>query len=135
MTLKKTILVFALIFVLTAVANFVIHGLLLQGVYQQSAALLRNPADGPAHAPFLLVGFFFFAAGFVWLYPRTSVGGFWVMQGFRYAIAVWLMATVSRYLIYYAIQPWPISTAVLQIVYELGATLMMAEVLAFVESR
>jgi hypothetical protein len=75
MTMKKTVLVFALIFVLTAAANFVIHGILLQGVYQQSSALFRTPADGQAHALFLLVGFFFFAAAFVRLYPRNSAGG------------------------------------------------------------
>lgn len=135
MTFKKSILAFVLIFVLTAAANFLIHAILLQGVYRQSAALMRNPGDGGAHAPFLLVGFFFFAVAFVWLYPRTSAGGAWMMQGLRYGIAFWFVATVSRYFIYYAIQPWPFSTVLLQLAYELVATLLMGEVLAFVASR
>lgn len=135
MTSKKTILAFVVILVLTAVANFLIHAILLQGVYQQSAALMRNPEDGQAHAPFLLVGFFFFAVAFVWLYPRTPAGGAWMVHGLRYGIAVWFIATVSRYSIYYAIQPWPFSTVLLQLAYELVATLLMGEVLAFVASR
>lgn len=132
MTLKKTFLAFLMIFVLTAATNFLIHAILLQGVYQQSANLLRGPQDGQAHALFLLIGFFFFAVAFVWLYPRSSSGGGWMMQGLRYGIAVWFMATVSRYLIYYAIQPWPFNTVLLQLGYEFVATLLMAEALAFV---
>jgi len=132
MTLKKTILAFVLIFVLTTLTNFLIHGILLQGPYQQNANLLRGPEDGQAHALFLLIGFFFFAVAFVWLYPRITAGDGWMMQGLRYGIAVWFIATVSRYLIYYAIQPWPFSTVLLQLGYELMATLLMAEALAFV---
>jgi hypothetical protein len=135
MTLKKNILAFVLIFVLTTVTNFLIHGLLLQGPYQQSSNLLRGPEDGQAHALFLLIGFLFFSVAFVWLYPRTPAGGAWMMQGLRYGIAVWFIATVSRYLIYYAIQPWPFSTVFLQLGYELVATLLMAEALAFVGRR
>jgi hypothetical protein len=132
MTLKKTILAFVVIFVLTAVTNFLIHGILLQGVYHQTTNLLRGPQDGRAHAIFLLIGFFFFAVAFVWLYPRTRADGAWMMQGLRYGVAVWFIATVSRYLIYYAIQPWPFSTVLLQLGYELVAVLLMAEALAFV---
>jgi hypothetical protein len=135
MTLKKTILAFVVIFVLTAATNFLIHAILLQSAYEQSAGLIRSPEDGQKHMPFLLVAFFFFAVAFVWLYPRTSPGGAWTMQGLRYGIAVWLIATVSRYFIYYAIQPWPFSTVLLQLAYEFVATVLMGEALAFVASR
>jgi hypothetical protein len=132
MSWKKTVVAFALIFVLTAATNFLIHAILLQGVYQQNAGLMRTPQDGAAHAPFLLVAFFFFSVAFVWLYPASKAGVSWVRQGLRYGIAVWLIVTVSRYFIYYAIQPWPFSTVLLQLAYELVATLLMGEVLAFV---
>jgi hypothetical protein len=135
MTLKKTILGFVVVLVLSAVTNFLIHAILLQGVYQQSAALMRSPADGQSHAPFLLVGFFFFSVAFVRLYPQTTAGGAWMAQGLRYGVTVWLIATVSRYFIYYAIQPWPFSTVLLQLAYELVAMLLMGEALAFVASR
>jgi hypothetical protein len=46
-----------------------------------------------------------------------------------------MMVTVSRYFIYYAIQPWPFSTVLLQLTYELVATLLLAEVLAFVAKK
>jgi Protein of unknown function (DUF1761) len=135
MTWKRTSLAFVLIFVLTAVTNFLIHGMLLQGVYQQSAGLMREPQDGQSHAPFLLVAFFVFSIAFVWLYPQSTSSGSWMMHGLRYGVAVWLIATVSRYFIYYAIQPWPFSTVLLQLGYELVATLLLGVVLAFVASR
>lgn len=135
MTTKKKILAFVTILVLTTLANFLIHAVLLQGVYQQNANLMRSPQDGQTHAPFLLVGFLFFAVAFVWLYPHTGTGGAWLMQGFRYGVAIWLLAAVSRYFIYYAIQPWPINTVVLQIAYELVMMLVLGEALAFVASR
>jgi hypothetical protein len=135
MSLKKTILAFVTILILTALANFVIHAVLLQGVYQQNANLMRTPQDGQTHAPLLLVGFLFFALAFVWLYPHASTGGAWPMQGFRYGVAIWLLAAVSRYFIYYAIQPWPIHTVLLQIGYEFVMMLVLGEALAFVASR
>lgn len=64
MTMKKKILAFVVVLVLTTLTNFLIHVVLLQGVYQQNANLMRPPQD-QSHAHFLLVGFFFFAVAFV----------------------------------------------------------------------
>jgi hypothetical protein len=130
MTLKRTILAFVTVFVLASLANFLIHAILLAGAYQQNPGLLREARDGQAHAPFLLVAFFFFALAFVWMYPQAAAGGSWLGQGVRYGVAVWLIASVSRYFIYYAIQPWPFSTVLLQLLYELGMMLILGGVLA-----
>lgn len=132
MTWNRTFVAFVLVFVLTATTNFLIHAILLQGVYQQSAGLMRSPQDGAAHAPFLMVAFFSFSLAFVWLYPPSRAGASWMMQGLRYGVAVWMIVTVSRYFIYYAIQPWPFTTVLLQLASELVATLLLGEVLAFV---
>ena len=135
MTWKKTIVAFVIIFVLTSAANFLIHAVLLAGVYQQNSNLMRNLPDSSAHAPFLMVSFFFFALAFVWLYTRAATAGEWPMHGLRYGVAVWLLVSVSRYFIYYAIQPWPFNTVLLQLGYELVMMLLLGEVLAFVASR
>lgn len=65
MTWKKTIVAFVLVFVLTSLANFLIHAILLSGVYQQNSSLMRGPQDSQAHAPFLFVSFFLFSVAFV----------------------------------------------------------------------
>jgi hypothetical protein len=123
--MKKFLTAFGTVFVLSALLNFVIHGVLLKPLYQQSAQLMRDEADSGAHAMYLMVGFFFFTLGFVWIYARGVEAKPWVGQGLRYGIAVWLIATVSRYSIYYAIQPWPAHVVLTQIAYELVMTLVL----------
>jgi hypothetical protein len=123
--MKKFLAAFAVVLVLSALLNFVIHGVLLKPWYQQSAQLMRGEADAGAHTMFLMVGFFFFSLGFVWIYARGVEAKPWAGQGIRYGIAVWLIATVSRYSIYYAIQPWPAHVVLLQIGYELAMTLVL----------
>jgi apolipoprotein N-acyltransferase len=123
--MKKFLAAFALVLVASTVLNFVIHGVLLKPLYQQSAQLMRDEADSGAHAMFLLVGFVFFSLGFVWIYARGVEAKPWVGQGLRYGVAVWLIAAVSRYSIYYAIQPWPAHVVLMQIGYELVTTLAL----------
>ena len=130
--MRKFLAAFAVVFVLSAVLNFVIHGVLLKPLYQQSAQLMRGEADAGTHVTFLMVGFFFFTLGFVWLYSRGVEAKPWVGQGIRYGLAVWLIATVSRYSIYFAIQPWPAHVVLLQIGYELAMTLVLGLAVAVV---
>jgi len=54
------------------------------------------------------------------------------MKGLRYGVALWVIVTISRYLIHYAIQPWPFSSVLLHLAFELVATLLLGEVLDFV---
>ncbi len=130
--MRKFLAGFGMVFVLSGLLNFVIHGVLLKPLYQQSAQLMRGEADAGAHAMFLMVGFFFFSLGFVWIYARGVEARPWVGQGLRYGFAVWLIATVSRYSIYYAIQPWPAHVVLLQIGYELAMTLVLGLTVAVV---
>ncbi|MEP6642851.1 MAG: hypothetical protein ABJA69_00030 [Acidobacteriaceae bacterium] len=129
--MKKFLLAFVTVFVLTAGLNFVVHGVLLKSLYQQSPQLGRAPDDAASYAPFLMVGFFFFTLGFVWIYARGIEAKPWIGQGLRYGLAVWLIAAVSRYFIYYAIQPWPLQVVVVQIAYELGMLLLLGVAVAW----
>ncbi len=123
--MKNFLLAFVAVLVLTAGLSFVIHGLLLNPLYQQTPQLGRTPDDAASHSMFLMVGFFFFSLGFVWIYARGIEAKPWVGQGLRYGIAMWLIAAVSRYFIYYAIQPWSMRVVLLQIGYELVMMLLL----------
>src|SRR5271167_1848804 len=131
MSIKKQGIAFVVLFFLTAIGNFVIHGVLLRPSYMQVKEMMRSEQDGNAHAMFLMVGFFFFCLGMVWIYARMKHTGSWLGDGIRYSLAVWLIATVSRYSIYYAIQPWPSSTVWMQIGYELVLTLLLGAAIGF----
>lgn len=128
--MKRAILAFVVSLVVYTMSNFVIHAVILQPFYQRTPQLLRPPQDGAAHTPFLLLGFVFFTLAFVWIYAQGVEAKGWLGQGLRYGLAVWLIATVSRYLIYYAIQPWPATVVAAQIGLELIATLLVSVILA-----
>ena len=123
--MRKFLLAFAAVFIETAALNFVIHGVLLQPLYQQTPLLMRPEGDARSHSVFLLVGFFFFAIAFVSIYTRGIEAKPWPGQGVRYGLAVWLIASVNRYLIYYAIQPWPVRVVCLQIGYEFVSSVLL----------
>ena len=128
--MRRGILAFVVSLVIYTMSNFVIHGVLLQPLYQQTPQLMRTPQDGAAHMPFLMLGFVVFTLPFVWIYARGVEAKGWLGQGLRYGVAIWLVATVSRYLIYYAIQPWSATVVALQIGLELVATLLVSVTLA-----
>ena len=123
--MKKQILAWAAVVVLCFVANFLIHGVLLQPYYSQTPQLLRPERDAQAHMPFMLLGFVIFSAAFVWIYARGIEAKPWFGQGLRYGFAVWLIASVSRYLIYFAIQPWGGGVVAMQIGLELFMMLLL----------
>ena len=79
----------------------------------------------------LMAGFLFFTIGFVWLYGQWKQTGNWLADGVKFSIAVWLVATVSRYAIYYAIQPWTLNVVYMQIGYELVLTLILGLAVGF----
>jgi len=132
MSMKKLILANVVVLVLSAVGNFMIHGMLLREAYGKFPNLLRTLNDSNDHAMFLMVGFLFFTLGFVWIYAQLKQSGSWMMDGLKYAIAVWLIASVSRYAIYYAIQPWSSEVVWMQIGYELVFTLILGAALGFI---
>jgi hypothetical protein len=130
MTWKEFLLASLVIFVVSSVCNFAIHGFLLQPEYRTYPGLLRDMADSQSHSLYLILSFLVFSPAFVWIYSCGVTDAPWVMQGIRYALAVWVIATVSRYLTYYAIQPWSPGTVTRQIVYELPMMLVLGLVVA-----
>ena len=113
--MKKMGITILVVFVVFTVLNFVVHGVLLSPVYHQTPQLLRAEQDAQGHMLFMLLGFLIFSAAFVWIYARGVEAKPWLGQGLRYGLAMWLIASVSRYLIYFAIQPWPGTVVALQI--------------------
>src|SRR5438309_281555 len=130
MNVKRMVIAFVAVFVWVSLANFVIHGVLLQPQYLQNAQLMRAPADSQSHAPFLMLAFFFFSLGFVWIYAQGVNSRPWLGQGIRYGVAVWVITSVAEYTVYYAIQPWPANVVLMQIGYELLMNLIAGIIVA-----
>jgi hypothetical protein len=135
MSFKKLSLAFVAVFVLSSLANFLIHGMLLQASYFATPQLLREQQDASSHTPFLLFGFAIFTLGFVWIYAKGVEDKPWIGQGLRYGFAAWLIAAASRYVIYYAIQPWPGKVVAMQISLELIMMLVLGLAVAAILKR
>src|SRR5512145_1528923 len=113
-------------FVLSMLMGFVIHGMLLQGDYAQLPNLLRTQADAQNYFVWMLLAHVSIAFGFTWIYVKGREAGRPPLgQGLRFGIAVAVLMTVPMYLIYYAVQPWPGAVVVKQIVYDVIGILVM----------
>ena len=133
--MKKMGLTVIVVFVVFTALSFVIHGVLLQPLYQETPQLLRAGQNAQQYMVFMLVGFLVFSIAFVWIYARGLEAKPWPGQGLRYGLAMWLIASVSRYLIYYAIQPWSGTVVALQIGLELVMMLLLGLTVAALYRR
>ncbi|MGH8104303.1 MAG: hypothetical protein ACREJQ_07275 [bacterium] len=116
---KKALLATLAVFVLTSVLNYVIHGMLLKNAYMQRPELMR-PADAAGnYMGAMWVAFLVFSLAFVWIYQYGVENKPWMGQGIRYGLATWMLVSVPRYLIYYAVEPLEKNVPAMQIGYEL----------------
>src|SRR4051812_16257635 len=104
---RKFLISVAVIFVVSMLLGFVVHGLLLAPDYAQLPALFRTEKDQGGYFPYMLLAHVFLAAGFVWIYLQGKDDKPFLHQGVRYGLAVAALSTVPMYLIYYAVQPMP----------------------------
>ena len=119
MNWKKFVITFVVVLIVTTMGSFVIHAMLLQPDYQQNKDLLRTEEDAAAYFPYMILNFFAFSLAFTWIYAQGVEDKPWLGQGIRFGLAVWLLNSVSGFLTYYAVQPWPGITVARQIGFEL----------------
>ncbi|HVP42288.1 MAG TPA: hypothetical protein VMS96_02590 [Terriglobales bacterium] len=130
---KRSGVAFLLMFVLTAVASYVIHGMLLHPDYSHFPSLLRTVEDANRHFVYLLAAFAVFSLAFVLVWalwvPKYSSP---VRAGLFYGIVMWLVESANHYLINYAVQPWPADVVGKQVGYEFVWLAIMGMVLGAV---
>lgn len=130
--MKKFVVAWVVAFVLMLAGGFLFHGMLLHDDYARLPNLLRTEADSQNYFHWMLLGNAAFAFAFVWIYRRGVERKPWLAQGLRFGLLVWLLAFVSAYLTYYAVQPWPGMVVVKQLVYDGIKVLVMAVAVAAV---
>jgi len=122
---KKLVISVIAIFVVSMALGFVIHGTILHGEYAKLPNLMRSESAMQSLMPLMMLANVIFAIGFSWIYVRGREAKPWLGQGFRYGIAVALLAVVPYYLITYVVMPFPSDLVAQQITYDsLGAILM-----------
>jgi hypothetical protein len=100
-------------FVVIAVIEFLIHGVLLSGVYQGAASAFRTEPEARGRFWLFYVGYLIFALFFTFIYTKgyeRNRGG--PTQGLRFGLYVGLMIGALESLAWYVVLPVPGSLAV-----------------------
>ena len=123
---KQFLLSVVVVFFVSMITDFVVHGLLLKNDYAGQPALMRTEADAQRHMPAMLLAHVFIAAGVTAIYRRgREAGRPWVGQGLRFGCWFAVAACVPGFLIYYAVQPVGLMVAVKQIIFGGIATMVV----------
>ena len=120
-----------ILFVLSMMSGFLIHGVLLHGDYAKLPNLLRPEEEQQGYFVWMMLGHALIAFGFTWIYLKgRDAGKPFLGQGLRFGVAITILMTIPIYLIYYAVQPWPGAVVVKQIVYDVIHVLIMGVAVA-----
>ena len=112
MNTKRWLLASLAVLVVIAVLEFVIHGLILSGLYQQTASIWRPQQDMRRVVWMFWIGYLVFAPFFALIYARGyEKGKFGPGQGFRFGLYVGAMLSVMHSFGWYVILPIPIALA------------------------
>ena len=121
------------IFVVSMLIGFAVHGVVLHDDYAQLPNLMRTEADAQGHFGYMILAHVCMALGFTWIYRKgREAGKPAIGQGLRFGAAVAVLMCIPMYLIYYAVQPWPGVVIVKQIVYDVIGMLLLGVVVALV---
>ena len=112
MNTKQWLLASVAVFVVMGVLEFLIHGVLLADMYQQTASVWRSEAEMQQMMWVFWVGILVFAPFFALIYvkgyakAKPGLG-----QGFRYGLYVGVMLSVMHSFGWYVILPIPLALA------------------------
>ena len=112
MNTKRWLLASVVVFVVVAVLEFLIHGVLLSDVYRQTASVWRPEAEMQKMMWIFWVGMLVFAPFFALIYVKGYEKGKPALgQGFRYGLYVGVMLSVMHSFGWYVILPIPLALA------------------------
>ena len=119
--------------VLALAGGFVVHGVLLHADYAGVSNLLRPEVEAQGYFGWMVLAHVLMGFGLTWIYVKgREPGKPPIAQGLRFGAAIAVLVTISTYLIYYAIQPWPGQVVVKQIIYDTICVLVMGAVVALI---
>jgi len=86
--------------------------------------------------PIMFVAYLLMGFAATWIYRQgIAASASWLLQGIRFGLALALVSAVPMYLIYYAVQPLPLSLVVKQSVLQTIAIVLVGIVIALINRR
>jgi hypothetical protein len=127
---KAFVLSVVVVFVVSMVLGFVVHGLLLGQQYASMGGLFRGPEDQQHHFLYMITAHVIMAIGWTWVYRIGRENKPWIGQGVRFGLAIAVLATIPTYLIYFAVQPLASDLVAMQIVMDTICSVILGIVVA-----
>lgn len=128
---KQFLISVVAMFVVSMLLGFVVHACILKEEYLQIPNLMRKDADAARHFPAMLLAHAFLAVGVTAIYRRgREAGKGWMGQGVRFGILLIIFSTIPVYLIYYAVEPMPLSLVEKQIALDSVAMIILGVAVA-----
>ncbi len=105
---KYCLLASIAVFIAMFAVEFVIHGLCLSGIYEETAALWRSKAEMESMMWMMWLGYLIFAPFFVCIYSKGyEEGKSGLSQGLRFGALIGMMLAPMMALGWYAVLPMP----------------------------
>jgi hypothetical protein len=122
--------------ILFCLLGFVIHETLLHNDYAQVPGIYRTSEEALRRMPIMFVAYLLMGFASTWIYRQgIAASASWLLQGIRFGVALALVSAVPMYLIYYAVQPLPLSLVVKQSILQTIAIVLVGIVIALINRR
>lgn len=108
MNIKRWILASLATVVVILVLEFIIHGIFLSGIYNETASVWRPETEMQSRVWLMWLGYLIFAPFFAYIYTQGYVqGANGMQQGLRYGLLMGVVLSVMQSLGWYAVLPIP----------------------------
>jgi hypothetical protein len=107
LNIKQWALATIVIFIVMAIIEYLVHGVMLASLYQQYASYWRPEADMKALMPWMYFGYLVFAAVFVFVYARGRAAEPGVGPGARWGFYIGILLCVPAVFMQHVVFPWP----------------------------
>jgi uncharacterized BrkB/YihY/UPF0761 family membrane protein len=128
---KQFILSVVVVFIVTMVLGFVVHSALLGPEYAKLSNMYRNEEDAMQYFHWMIIAHLTLAIGLTWIYRMGRQDKPWLAQGFRFGLAIFVLMTLTNFLVYYAVQYTPGALVARQIAFDGAGTIIACIVVAF----
>lgn len=130
---RRFVVSVVVLFVASMLLGYLVHALLLGGQYAKLAPnLFRTQQDQQQYFAYMLAAHVLMAIGITWIYRQGRDNRPWLGQGLRFGLAVAVLSTIPKFLIYYAVQPMPSDLVAQQVAFDTIAMVILGLVAAAV---
>jgi len=121
MNIQRWVVASIVVTVVVAILEMILHGYLLQGMYQETASVWRPQDEMRAMMPLMWLGYAALAPFFVWVYVQGATPGAEpVEQGVRFGFMLGAGLSAMNSFVWYAVLSIPSKLAMAWFFGELG---------------